>query len=81
MRMVFVENKINGVENIRQEIDNLNVSNYKEIYDKFKNVFSKNRDIFNYYVDKLIELMKNLDDNELSLEIDKFMLCILKDRV
>ncbi|WP_244409571.1 outer membrane protein assembly factor BamB family protein [Methanocaldococcus jannaschii] len=79
--MVFVENKINGVENIRQEIDNLNVSNYKEIYDKFKNVFSKNRDIFNYYVDKLIELMKNLDDNELSLEIDKFMLCILKDSI
>ena len=79
--MVLEENKIDEVENIKREIDNLDISNYKKIYGKFKNVFRKNRGSFNYYVDKLIELMKNLNNDKLAREIDNFMLYILEDGI
>jgi len=46
------------------EIDNLNLSNYRELYNKYKDVLEENDDVFSYYCEKLIELINELNESE-----------------
>ncbi len=60
------------LQNIKSELDNLNLSNYKEIYNKYKDIFDRNESALIYYINNLIDWIIELGNNEnrkpLSLE-------------